>query len=221
MYWLLGFIYYALYNQLAFTSEYPSHWWEFVPENERISSWEILPHEANKGELILSKRNELGQFSNLAHTPFYLDGIYYASIEGLWQGLKYPDTKLVNDQRFNFTYPLNREEVYLLFDFKSKEAGKIANKINKKNKINFVSYKGYAFDYKDMNDGSNFHYKLIKRAIMAKLKQNPHLIELLMQTKGLKLKADHKQKTTYPKAYYYHQIYMEIRDSRVFEKSLH
>ncbi len=29
--------------------------------------------------------------SNLAHTPFELDGRRYASVEGFWQGLKYED----------------------------------------------------------------------------------------------------------------------------------
>jgi predicted NAD-dependent protein-ADP-ribosyltransferase YbiA (DUF1768 family) len=29
--------------------------------------------------------------SNLAETPFHLDGQFYASIEGFWQGLKYQD----------------------------------------------------------------------------------------------------------------------------------
>src|SRR5262245_50945624 len=29
--------------------------------------------------------------SNFAHTPFVLDGLDYASIEGFWQGLKFPD----------------------------------------------------------------------------------------------------------------------------------
>lgn len=35
--------------------------------------------------------------SNLAHTPFVLDGLDYASIEGFWQGLKTddPDRKSV------------------------------------------------------------------------------------------------------------------------------
>ena len=50
----------------ALLASYPTHWWEKVPEQERRGSWEILPHEAARGEVILSKRNELGVFSNLA-----------------------------------------------------------------------------------------------------------------------------------------------------------
>ncbi len=55
----------------------------FAPINDRNKpSWEILPQEAKAGEVILSKRNELGILSNFAATPFELDGKRYASVEG-------------------------------------------------------------------------------------------------------------------------------------------
>ena len=69
---------------------FPSHWWEKVPEDQRKGSWEILPQEASPGELVLSKRNELGQFSNLAATAFEFQGERFASVEALWQMMKYP-----------------------------------------------------------------------------------------------------------------------------------
>ena len=50
-------------------SVYPPEW--FAPINDpNKPSWEILPQEAKAGEVILSKRNELGILSNFAATPF-------------------------------------------------------------------------------------------------------------------------------------------------------
>jgi hypothetical protein len=47
-------------------AEYPSHWWEPVSEDDH-QWWEIVPQEAGPGEVVLSKRHELGIFSNFAH----------------------------------------------------------------------------------------------------------------------------------------------------------
>lgn len=54
------------------------------------SRWEILPQEAAPGEVILSKRHELGLLSNFAATPFVFRGKRYASLEGFWQMMLYP-----------------------------------------------------------------------------------------------------------------------------------
>ncbi len=70
--------------------DYPAEWWKPVPKAEG-KSWEILPQEAGPGEVILSKRNELGLLSNFAATPFTFRGQRYASLEGLWQSMKYPE----------------------------------------------------------------------------------------------------------------------------------
>src|SRR5215472_14424044 len=69
---------------------YPEHWWTPVPK-EGAPSWEILPQEAGPGEVILSKRNELGLLSNFAATPFEFHGKRYASLEGFWQMMKFPE----------------------------------------------------------------------------------------------------------------------------------
>src|SRR5579862_950206 len=66
---------------------YPPYWWAPVPENQK-ASWEILPQAAGPGEVILSKRNELGILSNFAATPFTFRGRRYASVEGFWQMMK-------------------------------------------------------------------------------------------------------------------------------------
>src|SRR5687767_1842588 len=78
--------------------KYPDIWWKHVPEDQ-LSGWEIPPQAADreKGFVVLSKRNELGQFSNLGPAEFILDNQVYASVEGLWQGMKYPEGK--NDER--------------------------------------------------------------------------------------------------------------------------
>src|SRR6266436_388819 len=69
---------------------YPAHWWTPVID-PRKPEWEILPQEAGPGEVILSKRNELGLLSNFAPTPFVFHGLRYASLEGFWQMMKYPE----------------------------------------------------------------------------------------------------------------------------------
>jgi len=65
-------------------THYPTVW--FAPINDpNKPDWEILPQEAKAGEVILSKRNELGILSNFAATPFELYGKRYASVQGLLQ----------------------------------------------------------------------------------------------------------------------------------------
>src|ERR1700688_3688711 len=69
---------------------YPEHWWTPINDPHK-PDWEILPQEAKPGEVILSKRNELGILSNFAATPFTLYGKRYASVEGFWQMMLYPE----------------------------------------------------------------------------------------------------------------------------------
>ena len=78
---------------------YPAEWWTPVPTNG-APAWEILPQAAKPGEVILSKRNELGLLSNFAPTPFVFHGKRYASLEGFWQMMKYPEG--ANDPRATF-----------------------------------------------------------------------------------------------------------------------
>src|SRR5262245_4138405 len=70
--------------------KYPAHWWAPVAK-EGAPSWEIMPQEAGPSEVILSKRHELGLLSNFAPTPFEFRGERYASLEGFWQMMKYPE----------------------------------------------------------------------------------------------------------------------------------
>ena len=201
---------------LAFSQDYPSHWFEEIPRSE-AESWEILPQDAAPGEVILSKRNELGIFSNFAATAFTLDERSYASIEGLWQSLKYPDPEISEDPRHKISdWPHTREEVQKMVGFEAKRAGNAANLIYRTHKIKEVSYGSYFFDYNDYATGSDFHYMIIKRAMRAKLDQNEGPWDLLMRTGCLILKPDHHVGDNDPPAYQYFKIFMELRSERQF-----
>lgn len=204
------------FSLTALAQDYPREWFLEIPREE-ASSWEILPQDALPGEVILSKRNELGIFSNFAATPFELEGKIFASVEGFWQSLKYPDPELQSDERFTLTgWPFKRHEVEAMISFDAKRAGDAANKIYRENGIRLVSWGTHLFDYVDRAEGSAFHYILIKRVLRAKLDQNPGLWELLMKTGCLILKPDHKISETAPASFHYGKIFMELRSEKLF-----
>jgi predicted NAD-dependent protein-ADP-ribosyltransferase YbiA (DUF1768 family) len=190
---------------------YPAEWWKEIPLEEK-ESWEILPQEAGPGEVILSKRTELGVFSNFAHTPITLDGQEFASIEGLWQSLKYPEPDDPTDPRHKVAWPHTRAQVMALFGFDAKHAGDEASKIMSQLHINWVSYQQHRMMYKDGATGSKEHYDLIRRATVEKLNAHPDVRALLIRTKGLVLRPDHEVDPKSPPAYFYYKIYMELRD---------
>ena len=100
-------------------ASYPSHWWAPVSE-EGVPEWEILPQAAGPGEVILSKRHELGLLSNFAPTPFTFSGKRYASLEGFWQMMLYPERD--NDPRAEFPglhWEYGRDEVAQMTGFDS------------------------------------------------------------------------------------------------------
>ncbi len=192
-------------------AQYPDAWWQPVPEAE-LKSWEIPPQAADrtKDEVILSKRTELGQFSNLAPTSFTMDRIKYASIEGLWQGMKYPEN--AQDERLkdpSVFWPYTREQVYAMSDFESKAAGDLANANMKKLGIKWITYEGEKVEYN--GSGVQRHYEIILRASREKIAQNPKLKKLLISTGDLKFSPDHTQQPNANPAYRYHEIYMKIR----------
>lgn len=194
---------------------YPSKWWIEVPADQ-VRGWEIAPAQAKLGEVILSKRTELGVFSNFADSPFEMDGIQYASIEGLWQGLKYPDLTLSSDPRTAILdWPHTRLEVFAMTGWDAKTAGNKANGIYRENSLSQVSYGDFFFNYVDGAEGSEYHLELITRAIREKVMQNPEIKRLLTQTKGLILRPDHYMSSKYPASFYYHKILMGIRDQEL------
>jgi len=199
----------SIYCSLSCFANYPKVWWTEIPR-ESAKSWEILPQDAKVGEVILSKRTELGLLSNFAATPLVIDSIMYPSLEGFWQMMKYPDSKIKNDPRSQLNYTLNRRQVAQLTGFDAKRAGKQGSENMKLLKIDWVSYQGKKMTYRSQLKGT--HYQLIVRATLAKVTQNKKVKNLLLKTKGLELKPDHSQGDNPPPAWQYHKILMMIRD---------
>jgi len=191
------------------TRSYPDHWWKPV-SNEGAPAWEILPQEAGEGEVILSKRNELGILSNFAPTPFEYRGKKYASIEGFWQMMKYPegpqDERLKNKK---IQWPNTRDDVAAMTAFEAKAAGKNASENMKALGIDWVTFEGEKIQYRENAKGK--FYKLIWEAEWEKLKQNPQVRETLLKTGNLKLRPDHHEEPEAAPAWRYYEIWMEIR----------
>lgn len=188
---------------------YPPHWWTPV-SSEGAPSWEILPQAAGPGEVILSKRHELGLLSNFAATPFTLRGKKYASVEGFWQMMKFPEG--ADDPRATFAglvWPHSREQVAAMTAFEANAAGDIGSKNMAKMGIDWVSFEGQHFPYRPAAPGE--HYRLIVEAMRAKLDQNPKVKHVLLSTGDLVLKPDHHQEENAPAAWRYFDIWMEIR----------
>ena len=206
--WLL-IVGFALQCAAAETN-YPAEWWKPVPR-ESASSWEILPQDAGPGEVILSKRNELGLLSNLAPTPFEYHSKKYASLEGFWQAMKYPED--ADDPRAKFPdleWKLTREQVTQLAGFDAKHAGDPASANMKKMGITWVSFEGKHLDYRPKEPGE--HYRLILEATRAKVEQNPEVKHVLLATGNLVLKPDHRQDSNPPPAWRYYEILTRIRE---------
>lgn len=190
---------------------YPDIWWQPVTE---VAEWEIPPQSARReaAEVVLSKRTELGKFSNLQAIEFYFEGEHYGSVEGLWQALKYPEN--ADDERSkspDVAWPYTRAQVMKLSGFEAKKAGDAASANMKKLGIKWVTYKGKKLNYSGSDEETAEHYDLILRACRAKLAAEPALVKLLLQTGNLKFLSDHKQKADSPPAYKYHEIYMKLR----------
>jgi len=183
----------------------------FAPINDpNKPDWEILPQEAKAGEVILSKRNELGILSNFAATPFELDGKRYASVEGFWQMMLYPEGP--SDERGKdkrVTWKFTREQVAQMTAFDAKSAGTLAEENMKTLGIDWVSYNGKRFPYRSATPGE--HYRLIVSAMRAKFEQNPEVKRILVATGDLILKPDHIQETNAPPEWKYNEIWTQIR----------
>ena len=189
---------------------YPAHWWTPVPEANK-PDWEILPQEAKPGEVILSKRNELGILSNFAPTPFLYRGKRYASVEGFWQMMLYPDGP--DDPRAKapgISWPHRREEVAQMTAWDAKNAGDLAFENMKKMSIDWVTFEGRRMTYWSKTRGE--HYRIIVEAMRAKLEQNPRVREILLSTGDLVLRPDHYQEPDPPSEWLYFDIWMQFRN---------
>ena len=189
--------------------QYPAHWWTPVSEGNK-PDWEILPQAAKPGQVILSKRNELGILSNFAATPFTLYGKRYASVEGFWQMMLYPEG--TDDPRAKFpgvTWVHTREEVAQMTAFDAKNAGELGEQNMKKMGIDWVTFDGKRMKYWSAEKGE--HYRIIVAAMRAKLEQNPKVRQILLSTGNLILLPDHIQEENPPAEWRYFQIWMDLR----------
>lgn len=101
---------------------------------------------------------EVGRLmSNFAHTPFTLDGVEFASVEGFYVYLK-------------FLEPEKREKARTMWGVRAKNFGKAS-------KLTRSSYLGEEFDL-----GSERHHELVKRAIRAKLAAHPEIARAFVAT---------------------------------------
>jgi predicted NAD-dependent protein-ADP-ribosyltransferase YbiA (DUF1768 family) len=190
-------------------ARYPSHWWAPVSK-EGAPAWEILPQEAGPGEVILSKRHELGLLSNFAATPFTFHGKPYASLEGFWQMMLYPEGD--DDPRARFPglkWPHTRDQVAQMTAFDAKTAGTLAEDNMKRMGITWVTFEGKRFEYRPAEPGE--HYRLIVAATWEKVRQNPEVKRVLLATGNLVLKPDHHSEPNAPAAWRYYEILTEIR----------
>ena len=206
----------AAATEIARDPRYPALWWKEVPRQE-ATSWEILPQEAGPGEVILSKRNEVGLLSNFAATPFEFRGRRYASLEGFWQMMKYPEGD--DDPRAKFPgllWPYTRERVAQMTGFEAKRAGTLAEDNMEKMGIDWVTFEGKRMEYKPKMPGE--HYKLIVEATWEKVRQNADVKKVLLATGDLVLKPDHHQEPDAPAAWRYYEILTNIRTELQKEK---
>jgi len=190
-------------------ARYPAHWWTPVADGQK-PAWEILPQAAGPGEVILSKRNELGILSNFAATPFTLRGKSYASVEGFWQMMLYPEGARDPRARFpGIVWRHTREEVSRMTGFEAKDAGALAEDNMRRMGIDWVTFEGRRMPYRTSKKGA--HYRLIVEAMRAKLEQNPQVREILLQTGDLVLRPDHIREPDAPAEWGYCEIWMEFR----------
>src|SRR5436305_8660418 len=116
----------AFSQQITRDPRYPAHWWLAIIDPKK-PDWEIMPQEAAAGEVILSKRHELGLLSNFAPTPFVFRGKRYASLEGFWQMMLYPET--ATEPRAvapGIVWKYTRVQVAQMTAFEAKDAGTLA-----------------------------------------------------------------------------------------------
>jgi hypothetical protein len=147
-----------------------------VPEDQK-AVWEILPQAAKPGQ-VLSKRNELEILSNFAATPFMYRGKRYASLEGLWQMMLYPEgPRDPRSKAAGIKWTHTREEVGQMSGFETKNAGAAAEENMRSMGIDWVTFEGSRIRYRSQKKAD--HYSLIVAAMRSKMEQNPKVRGLI------------------------------------------
>lgn len=104
--------------------------------------------------------------SNFALSPFVLDGVMLASVEGFIQGIKFPED-----------HPL-RQQAFVSAGWQAKELGRSADR------------QGAWWGGARMGYGSPDHQHVIERALRARLAQNQGLQQVLRSTAGLVIRHE-------------------------------
>ncbi|HNB21009.1 MAG TPA: hypothetical protein PKZ32_01240 [Candidatus Melainabacteria bacterium] len=106
-----------------------------------------------------SSQEEVGRdASNFAHTPFVFRGIEFASVEGFYQGIKFPEGE-------------KRTQTFAMHGVYARSAGKKAKT------------KQTTFDGQTFTMGSPEHHAIIKEAIRAKFEQHPAIARAFVATR--------------------------------------
>ncbi|WP_338075963.1 PAS domain S-box protein [Castellaniella defragrans] len=131
--------------------------------------------------------------SNFSLSPFELDGVPLASVEGFIQGIKFPPG-----------HPA-RERAFASAAWEAKECGKGADKRH--------AYWGEA----RIVFGSDEHHRLVERALRARFAQNEGLRRLLASTRGLEIlhqtgEGPEPERTSLPAALFC-RILSDIREA--------
>jgi predicted NAD-dependent protein-ADP-ribosyltransferase YbiA (DUF1768 family) len=212
---------------------YPAYWWDdsVIQKRPEIPveyptqgkfAWEVLPSEAGAGEVILSKRNELGLLSNFAGTSFEYLGQRYASVEGFWQMMLYPEDRVDGkaDPRRSpgVSWKYTRAQVAQMVALDAKAAGDLASQNLKRLGIDWVSFAGKRFPYRLPRGQRGEHYRLIEGAMRAKLDQNASVRDVLQKTGDLKLRPDHHPEEGAPDEWAYYDVWMEMRNPTLSRK---
>ena len=187
---------------------YPAGWWQEIPR-EQAWPWEVLPQNAGPGEVILSKRTQLGLFTSFATTPFTFHERRYASMLGFEASLRYPegpsDPRLADGVKWSHT----REEVAGLTGLQAHRAGERAEDNMRALGIGWVSFQGERIEY--LGAGHERYAELVEEASLAKLRQDPQLERLLLSTGDLRLRPDYRSKADTVPASLYCEVWTRIR----------
>jgi hypothetical protein len=135
---------------------------------------------------------------------------HYASLEGFWQMMLYPEGKDDPRAKFpNLEWKFTREQVAQMTSFEAKNAGDFTEENMKKMGINWVTFESRQIEYRP--DAPGEHYRLIVAATWEKVRQNPEVKKVLLATGDLILKPDHHQEPNASAAWRYCEILTQIR----------
>lgn len=126
--------------------------------------------------------------SNFAHTPFELDRLGYESIEGFWQGLKFPD-------------PADRRRLAVLYGPAARDAGYHAPHADR-----------FVYGGDTIRVGTHDHWQLMERACRAKFTQHAAARAALLSTRGRPLVHEVKRDSRNIPGVIMAAIWTRIRD---------